>query len=243
MTQSLSKGRKALFLVGLVLILLPVMAASEERLLQTDRKPPSTYLEPSGPAKTLYEQAKKFWEGGDFAKAAETYKQITRLRPDDFLAFGLMGFAYEKAGLYDEALIAFKEAVRLKPDFMGNYLGLGECYLKLNRPEEAIESFKQAICLDPDDASAHSNLAFAYGELASNLAKRGQYEKGISLFKKMAEEYKQAVRLKPDDAIAHLGLGTAYLMFGDRGAALEEYKILQTLDEKRANALFNLIYQ
>jgi hypothetical protein len=30
---------------------------------------------------------------------------------------------------------------------------------------------------------------------------------------------------------------------GDKGSALEEYKILKTLDTEQANELFNLIYE
>jgi pentatricopeptide repeat protein len=243
MSGNISKWARIGFVAVLVLALLATRVAAQGRLPQVDRKSIPTYQQPSGPAKTLYEQAKKFWEGGDFVKSAETYKQITRLRPDDFVAFILMGYAYEQAGLYHEALTAFKEAVRLQPDVGANYLALGEGYLKLNRHEEAIEAFKEAIRLDPDEAAGHLNLANAYGEMASNLGHRGQYEKAASLFKKMAEEYKQAVRLKPDDAKAHLGLGMSYLIQGDRAAALEEYKILQTMDKERANVLFNSIYK
>jgi len=32
-------------------------------------------------------------------------------------------------------------------------------------------------------------------------------------------------------------------MLGDKGSALDEYKILKTLDAKLANDLFNLIYK
>jgi tetratricopeptide (TPR) repeat protein len=224
-------------------ILIAGMVSGQEPLQQTDRKSALTYDEPSGPARLLYEQAKKFWQAGDYAKAAEVYSQITRLRPKDFLAYSLQGFANSKAGRNHEALKAFKEAVRLRPDFAANYLALGEAYGKLDRHQEAIEAFKQAIRLKPDDASAHLQLGTAYGDLASSLVKRGQYDKGIEFFKQCAAEYKQAIRLKPDDARAHFGLGMSYLIQGDRGAALEEYKILKNLDKERANVLFNNIYK
>jgi Flp pilus assembly protein TadD len=229
---------------ALLILILPVgMVAAQGHFPQADIKPAPTWQEPSGPAKVLYEQAKKFWVDGDFAKAAEIYKRITRLRPDDFLAYTLLGFANSKAGRDHEALTAFKEAVRLSPDDLKPYCALGEAYGKVGRHQEAIEAFKQAIRLKPDDASAHLQLGTAYGYLASSLVKRGQYEKGIEIFKQGGAEYKQAIRLKPDDARAHLGLGMSYLIQGDRGAALEEYKILQTLDKERANVLFNAIYK
>ena len=55
--------------------------------------------------------------------------------------------------------------------------------------------------------------------------------------------YKQTIRIKPDDAEAHNNLGVAYFVTGDKGSALEEYKILKTLDAELANKLFNLIYK
>ena len=52
---------------------------------------------------------------------------------------------------------------------------------------------------------------------------------------------KQAIRINPDDADAHFDLGVAYHFSNDRGSAMEQYKILKTLDPERANKLFNLI--
>ena len=64
----------------------------------------------------------------------------------------------------------------------------------------------------------------------------GQYEDAMGA-------YKQAIRLKPDSVKAHLDLGMAYLKVGDKGSALEEFKILKKLDQESANRLFNLIYE
>jgi len=41
----------------------------------------------------------------------------------------------------------------------------------------------------------------------------------------------------------HLNLGMTYLQMGDKGSALEEFKILKDLDKEMANRLFNLIYE
>ena len=57
------------------------------------------------------------------------------------------------------------------------------------------------------------------------------------------EAFKQAIQLQPDLALAHFGLGESYLLLGDKSSALEEYKILKTLDQNLANELFNLIYK
>jgi tetratricopeptide (TPR) repeat protein len=64
----------------------------------------------------------------------------------------------------------------------------------------------------------------------------GRYNEAI-------ESYKQAIRIKPDYAEAHLILGLAYIITGDKGSALDEYKILKEIDKELANKLFNAIYQ
>jgi len=63
------------------------------------------------------------------------------------------------------------------------------------------------------------------------------------MHREAVESYKQAIRIKPDLAEAHYKLGIAYLIKGDRGSALEEYKILKVLDPESAKKLFNLIYE
>jgi len=64
----------------------------------------------------------------------------------------------------------------------------------------------------------------------------GRYDEAV-------ESYKRAIQIKPGLAEAHLNLGMTYLRIGDRGSALEEYKILKGLDKDMANKLFNLIYE
>jgi hypothetical protein len=48
--------------------------------------------------------------------------------------------------------------------------------------------------------------------------------------------------LNPDDANAHYGLGSVYFLLDDRGAALEEYRILKNIDQDLAAKLFKDIY-
>ena len=95
--------------------------------------------------------------------------------------------------------------------------------------EEKIEAYKQAIRINPDDAEAHYNLGVAY-------ANSGMYKEGIDAFK-------QAIRIDPDSAMVHYFLGRSYVSLKDKDSALEQYKILKSLDSELANELFNLIYK
>jgi tetratricopeptide (TPR) repeat protein len=55
------------------------------------------------------------------------------------------------------------------------------------------------------------------------------------------EAFRQAIRLKPDFSRAYYNLGKSHLAMGNRDAAVEQYNILQNLDQDWAERLNNLI--
>ena len=140
-------------------------------------------------------------------------------------------------------------------------LSFNRLYCKLDK----VELYKLALRLDPDDADAHYNLGDANLHFKDRGSALEEYKKLKELDSELADKlfdliykeeeelegedsdkidsYKQAIRIDPDDADAHNNLGLAYLQINDRGSALEQYKILKTLDTERANKLFNEIYK
>src|SRR6266571_721923 len=165
---------------------------------------------------------------GHWQEAVTAFQQAIRFKPDYAKAHCNLGGAYGELGRWHEAVTAFQQAIHLKPDFAEAHSNLGVAYGKLGRWQEAVAAFQQAIHLKPDFAEAHSNLGAAYGHL-------GRPREAVAA-------YQQAIRLKPDYADAHLNLGVAYLILGDRDLALEEYKILRTLDQNLADDLFSFIF-
>jgi tetratricopeptide (TPR) repeat protein len=132
--------------------------------------------------------------------------------------------------MYKEAIESYKQSIRIDPDLAGVHTNLGVAYGSLGMYKEAIESFQQSIRINPDYAEVHTNLGVTYG-------KSGMYKEAF-------EAYKQAIRINPDDALAHFNLGITYAIFlNDRDSALEQYKILKSLDPEKANELYNMIYK
>ena len=82
--------------------------------------------------------------------------------------------------------------------------------------------------LKPGDANAQNNLGEAYEAL-------GRHAESV-------EAFRQAIRLKPDFGKAYFNLGKTLLAQGNRDAAIEQYVILQNLDEDWAAKLYGLIY-
>jgi tetratricopeptide (TPR) repeat protein len=117
--------------------------------------------------------------------------------------------------------------VRIKSDDPEAYYSLGLAYNSVSRSEEAIESLKEAVRIKQDYAEAQYGLGIVYG--------------GLGRWEEAKKALKDAIKIKPGYAEAHAMLGTACLATGDKDSALEEYKILKTLDVKSADRLFNLI--
>ena len=170
---------------------------------------------------------------GRHQDAIEAYKQAIRIKPDygnEHYIHKNLGAAYSELGRWQDAKEAYKQVIRIKPDDADAHYDIGVTYAELGRHQDAIEAYKQAIRIKPDFAEAHNNLGNVYGTL-------GRHQEAI-------EAYKQAIRIKPDHVSSHFNLGLIYcLLTGDKGSALEEYKILKNLDAELANKLFNLIYE
>ena len=81
--------------------------------------------------------------------------------------------------------------------------------------------------MKPGDAVAPNNLGEAYVEL--NKLTEAQ------------ESFRQAIRLKPDFAKAYYNLGKCLLTMGNRDGALEQYNILQNIDQDWAEKLGAII--
>jgi len=189
-------------------------------------------------AEGLYSTGTSFLWAADYEKALSYFEQAIKKNPRYAEAYFQTGYCNGQIGRYQQEIEAYKQAISIKPDFAEAHYNLGLAYEKLGRYTEAIAAFKQCIRIKPDDAVAYYNLGFVYFNLGFLYQNNRQY-----FYSEAGEAFKQAIRIKADDVDAHYGLGCIYLLLGDRGSALREYKILKTLNEDKANQLFNLIYE
>ena len=115
--------------------------------------------------------------------------------------------------------------------FVEAYDNMGNAYVKLKRYQEAIKVYKQAIRINSDDAKAYYELGYFLG----------RFER----YDEANEALKKAIRINLDNVDTHYLLGITYLLVTDRdkGAAIEEYKILKKLDPNVAEKLFNVLYR
>ena len=161
-------------------------------------------------------------------EAIAEYQEAIVLKPDMGLAhLGLADVYYFNTKQYAEAAKSYKQGLTLRPGNATAQYNLGWCYNDLVRYNEAIEELRKAIQLQPTYPEAHNELGYA-------LHQSGRYTDAI-------REYRTAIQQKQDYPSAHYNLGMSYIAISDRDAALAEYRILQRIDNARAEKLFHNI--
>ena len=160
--------------------------------------------------------------------AVASYKEAIRVDPDSALAHDKLGVTQGDLGNHKAALEAHHHVVRLLPKYAPGYFNVGVASGLLGNHIDAISAYKEVISIDPAFESAYTNLGLAYDQIGD--------------FKLAGDTFKEAIRVDPNDATAHYQLGLFYLREKNRLAALDEYRILRSLDVKRAAALFDKIY-
>ncbi|HJX90586.1 MAG TPA: trypsin-like peptidase domain-containing protein [Pyrinomonadaceae bacterium] len=163
-----------------------------------------------------------------YKEAVDGYRQAIKLDPyNSSDAYYALALVYRDWGKPDEEIQSYKQAIRLRPDYILAYERLGTRYLRSKKFAEAAEIFRQIATLKPGDPAAPNNLGEAYLEL--NRLNEAQ------------ESFRQAIRLKPDFGKAYYNLGKCLLTMGNRDGALEQYNILQNIDQDWAEKLNGLI--
>mgnify|MGYP005725233977 CR=1 FL=1 len=110
----------------------------------------------------------------------------------------LLGLAFMKKGMFDEAISEFEDAIVLEPEKSVVYNNLGKAYISVGRLEEAIDVLEKAIILSPNFADLHNNLGRAY-------LRKSQCRNAVASFKKSI-----AINTYYPDAFYNLGL--AYVL-------------------------------
>lgn len=195
----------------------------------------SEAIEASKKAVSLRPSAESYFNIGlasyylkNYREAAENYRQAIRLDPFNAAdAHYALGLVYRDWGRPDDEIQAYKQAIKLKPDYVSAYERLGSRYLRSKKYPEAIETLKQLMALKPGDANVPNSMGEAYLEM--------------NLVTDAVASFRQAIQLKPDLGKAYYNLGKSFLAMGNRDAAVQQYNILQNLDQDWAEKLINLI--
>ena len=91
----------------------------------------------------------------------DKYKKAIEINPKDFVAHLGLGRAYQKLGLYENAIAEYKEALRWEPIYSAAYQGMGGSYGEMRQYKKSLEAYQKAVDLDPNYAEAQYGLGWS----------------------------------------------------------------------------------
>ena len=138
--------------------------------------------------------------------------RFAKMKPEDAVAYIVLGHAKELQGYDAEALLAYCEAKRLNPGYAEIHEGLGRVHARQGEFENAVAAFEEAIRLDGKNAEY-------YAELAAIYQAEGYMPQAI-------EKWKKAKEIEPERPEILLALGNAYLIAERYTEAIREYREL-----------------
>ncbi|MBT4485778.1 MAG: tetratricopeptide repeat protein [Candidatus Latescibacteria bacterium] len=163
----------------------------------------------------------KVWKD-DFTLWSDTSKKS----PEKARPYSSLGFAYDRAGKYNEAIQSYRKALSINPDYSRAYYNLGNTLSRLGRVEEAIASYREAIRAKPNYPEAYCNL----GNTQSSL---GRFDEAIVQFQK-------ALEIDPRHTKAYYNLGNVLSRMGRPEEAVNEYRNALRINPNYADAYYNM---
>jgi tetratricopeptide (TPR) repeat protein len=103
-----------------------------------------------------------YYKLGQYREAIQAFKEATRMRPDDALAYFGLGTAYYNFGQYSKAIAAFEEALRIKPNYAYAQVSLGLVYLALNDSASALKQYEVLSNTEIEKANDLFNLIYHF---------------------------------------------------------------------------------
>ncbi|MCD6459461.1 tetratricopeptide repeat protein [bacterium] len=122
----------------------------------------------------------------------------------------------------------YQEALKIEPDNEETYLAMAELYKKINQYQKLKNIYIKLVEFNPDDYDVIRELGWAYYYC-------DEFDNAIATFEKVKF-------MAPGDVHTRYSLGLLYLNKGEKYLAIEEYRELKKLDERKAQSLFNFIY-
>jgi len=178
-----------------------------------------------------YDLGMTYYNAGDFAKAATSFRRFTELQPDIAVGYNQLGVALLEGHRDDEALKAFTTALKLKPGDPVMMVNAGFIYVRLAKFKEAIELFEKAKA-----AKEVSNYPDFYVNLGYAYAMRKRYNEALEVLNK-------AVELDPKVPEPQYFLGIVYLWSNHKDEAIKQQKVVEKLNYEIGRKLFREIYK
>jgi tetratricopeptide (TPR) repeat protein len=166
-------------------------------------------------------------------------------------AISYYGMTLFKLERYEEALKIVDAALELKPESPTKWSNRGFVLSALSRNEEALEAFEKALILDPESPKILASKGIIYFRmgllkkaldtldcaLAAEPRKTSDWACKISRFSFFSRN--KAPIMKPDNAETWYWKGNVFLELGEKGKALNAFRMALQSDPDHLNALLS----
>jgi Flp pilus assembly protein TadD/peroxiredoxin len=200
------------------------------------------------------------FQRGYLEEAAEEFKQVILLKPDEPIAYYNLGTLYLRRNALPDARRYLEQAVNLRPDYAEAWNNLGMVSAQQGREGEAIQNFQQSIQLRPTYVTALLNLgnlfrrksAFAEAQKLLQGAldaapedpeanySMGMLFAGQNQLQTASDYLERAVALRPDYPDALNNLGVLLVRQGQYSEARQKFETCIQAAPMFDQAYFNL---
>lgn len=160
----------------------------------------------------------------DLDDATEYLRQVVKLVPDDFAAWGDLGTALVDEGNMPEAAEAFRQVIRLHPDDVTALINLGHTVYALGQTDDAISYLSRAAQREPGNLTALRSLAWMYRHA-------GQPQAAL-------DSAMQIARGHPDDVLATIDIADLNLALGNWDEAVAGFSRLRSIDAESGHEVY-----
>lgn len=167
--------------------------------------------------------------GDDKSNALERYREVLRLKPEDFDARFKIAVTLMEERNFEEAMKELQVLVRQHPRNVEVLNLLGWAQLNGGQVDQAFMTWNKSLEIDPKHPSARENIVKASLSLGRQYRERGLFTPALVYLKKL-------LRFMPKSGEVWMEIAATYDMKGDMRSAQMHYQKVLELDPKNSVA-------